>query len=504
MASASEGDMDYLAPDFDPSSLTVPRLRSILVTHDVKYPSSAKKAQLIDLFNKDVVPQSRRILSAHSRTKRTSKGITDVDSSQEGATTAEDDALTMPPPPTIIPRDVPRPRDGPRSERPVPNVEVTVAPRPDSPEKGLAVKKSSSKHGRESDLEPGLVAESKRPMMRKTRHSEVAASPKVEQTEKPVQREPAADSVFSDDNPFQSGSSPLSGPDRRTSGGRRKKSMGPSVVKDGTRRTSTHRLSKVKDGIVVPTTDKFEMQIAKPKTASGSTAMDDNVEPGEEFTPEEQMELTREQLKDGVMDLLPPRRAKASSGGGRIHKSAPWVVLLALFGGYATWWRREKLEVGYCGVGRDTSSSLANVHIPDWAGVLQPQCEPCPPHAYCYLNMQTKCEPNFILSPHPLSLGGIIPLAPTCEPDGEKARKVKAVADRAVGELRERRAKYECGEPIDSDDKHAVVEISEKNLKEKVSEKRRKAMSQKEFEELWEGAIGEVASQEEVVVTVDA
>ena len=44
-------DQAYLEPDFDPSSLTIPRLRSILVAHGVDYPASSKKAQLIDIFN---------------------------------------------------------------------------------------------------------------------------------------------------------------------------------------------------------------------------------------------------------------------------------------------------------------------------------------------------------------------------------------------------------------------------------------------------------------------
>ena len=71
--------LDYLQTGFDPSSLTVPRLRSILVQYNVHYPSSAKKPELIDLFNENIVPQARKIVSARARAKRTSKGITDAD-----------------------------------------------------------------------------------------------------------------------------------------------------------------------------------------------------------------------------------------------------------------------------------------------------------------------------------------------------------------------------------------------------------------------------------------
>ncbi|KAI9781898.1 MAG: inner nuclear membrane protein enriched at telomere/subtelomere region [Peltula sp. TS41687] len=499
MAFNADSEMEYLAPDFDPSSLKVPRLRSILVSHNIHYPPSAKKPQLIEIFNRDIVPKSRKILQAHSRTKPSSQGITDAESSQESTSTGDDDDddATLMPPPSAVP-DGSRRVGVRRSTRKV--EEILADSIHQSPEKPSSSRGLSTKHPREPDTETGPDLESKRPMVRKTRYSDAGPAPQAEPLEPTLPRVSHEDSVFTDDNPFQSGSSPLSGGDRRASSGKRKKSLGPSVVKDAARRTSSNRLTKANDGIVVPTSKKFEAPVVKAKREL--LPQDDIVEAGEEFTPEEQMELTREQLKEGVKDLLPPRPTRHPSGGGRVSRSAPWVIVLALLGGYATWWRREKLEVGYCGIG-EPSTSLADVQIPDWAGFLQPKCEPCPPHAYCYAYMETRCEPDFVLNPHPLSLGGVIPLAPSCEPDGEKARKVKTVADRAVGELRERRAQYECGELVDDAGKSAPVEIDEERLKEKVGEKRRKGMTQAEFEDLWRGAIGEMVNKEEVVVKVD-
>ena len=71
-------DQAYLEPDFDPSSLTIPRLRSILVAHGVDYPASSKKAQLIDIFNDNVLPQARRLRAANARVRRTSRGIENI------------------------------------------------------------------------------------------------------------------------------------------------------------------------------------------------------------------------------------------------------------------------------------------------------------------------------------------------------------------------------------------------------------------------------------------
>lgn len=65
---------DYLHAEFDPSSLLVPRLRSILVSHNIPYLSNAKKPQLIEIFTTKVLPLSGKII-ASSKAKRSSRGI---------------------------------------------------------------------------------------------------------------------------------------------------------------------------------------------------------------------------------------------------------------------------------------------------------------------------------------------------------------------------------------------------------------------------------------------
>jgi hypothetical protein len=74
---------------------------------------------------------------------------------------------------------------------------------------------------------------------------------------------------------------------------------------------------------------------------------------------------------------------------------------------------------------------------------------------------------------------------------------VKAVADKAVEELRDRRAKWECGEL--ADEGIQGPEISESDLKREVGRKRRKGLSDTEFDDLWKGALGEILGREEVV-----
>lgn len=501
MASASDTEMEYLSPSFDPSSLTVPRIRAILVSHDIPYPASAKKTQLIDIFNQELVPRSRRILAARSRTKRTSKGIIDMPSSQEGTVDGDynDERTSMPPPP--VPETLkrnPRKNDRRTNENYLTDQSVNG--------KLSSGSKLTTKHARPSDTETEPELEPKRSSARKTRKSELTPTVKIEEPQESATRPSLGESTFSDDNPFQSGSSPLAqsesrrrstgaSNERRKSSSRRRKTEGVSQA--------DHSRAKQEDGVVVPSTKTFEVPIPRLRKSTLKEASDDGVDIGEEFTPEEQLELVRERYQNNQKDVLPPRTKKRSRQPSLIPKSAPWVIIMTLLMGYGIWWRREKLEVGYCGVGRP-SSSMSSLEVPEWASSLQPQCEPCPQHAICYERLDTRCEMDFVLEPHPLSLKGLIPLPPTCEPDGEKVRRIKVVADRAIEELRDRKAKWECGTL--TDDKGNIVpkvELDEKALKKDVGRKRRRGMTEAEFEDLWKGALGEIIGREEILQSID-
>jgi hypothetical protein len=256
---------------------------------------------------------------------------------------------------------------------------------------------------------------------------------------------------------------------------------------------------KQEDGIRVPTRESFDfasrLKPTKEESEESEEESEDDGESemsaGEEFTPEEQLAMETEQYAPYTQVRKRSRKQSKTS------IVASWFVILGVLGGFGAWWRKEKIEIGYCGLGKPTWS-LAETNVPEWANVLEPRCEPCPPHAFCYPDFEARCEHDFILKPHPLAVGGLVPLPPTCEPDSEKARRVKAVADRAVEELRERRAMYECGQ-VTKDGKESSPEISEPELKDEVAKKRRRGLSDSEFDELWKGAIGEIVDKEEVV-----
>ncbi len=483
-------EMEYLQPSFDPSSLTVPRLRNILMTHDINYPASAKKAQLVDTFNQDLKPQARKLLSARDRVRRTSKGITDIPSSQEGTVDGdEDDKSTLQPPPRS------RQRTSQKAGRSFTEERLSEET-PSNARRSTGVR-NSSKHARNSDTEtdPDISKQVKKGRPRKREHSPRV---KTEERDDTLVRPSLPDSAFSDENPFQSGSSPsnMETARRRSSGtpSERKKASSTRRKTEGIPNTTIKR----EDGIVVPKSKTFEMPVSALKSKREGI---DAVGAGEEFTPEEQLELSRQRMTDGKKKNH-GLRVSTQSKKPSIPKSAPWLIFSALLVGYATWYRQEKLMVGYCGIGR-TSDALSNVQVPDWASALLPTCEPCPQHAICYEQLETRCDNDFVLKQHPLSLGGLVPLPPTCEPDGAKVRRVKAVADRAVETLRERKAKAECGTLKDKNGKQLPAEMLEPELRKEVGKSRNRAMSAQEFEELWKDAIGEVVGREEVDSSYD-
>lgn len=508
-ATMSDTEVDYLQPDFDPASVTMPRLRSILVSHNVPYPATAKKAQLVEIFNENVTPQAKKILDRRARAKRSSMGITNADNSA-GYSVANED---MPPPSTTKPRG--RPKRNPASAA------SSVKAESEEPEQGFEQRTLSPRKQRQarassrqlgySDTDTDSQYDARRSPRKSSRRAEVTPQPEA----RVYGTEDDPDTVFSAENPFQSGSSPL--PEetpvarRRTavfdSPAKRTPSSG-SVVKrrsEGPKADGSGRQAYSKS-VEVPLADfSRSRKLQTPEPIVEASQENTIVEASEEFTPEEQLALSQEDATRSQTAVVPHRQKRSGSFAAPI-----WVLLLTLIGAYGTWYRQEKVAVGYCGVGKPTQEVVPrhisyqdfDVDVPHWVIKLaEPECEPCPNHGYCYADNSVRCEDDYVLKPHPLSAGGLVPLPPTCEPDGEKVRRVKVVADKAMEELRDRRAKFECGELIDENgEQPESPAIAVEELKAAVSEQRSKKLSKKEFDDLWSAALGEIETRDEIEV----
>ncbi|OKL60818.1 hypothetical protein UA08_03416 [Talaromyces atroroseus] len=506
-------DLDYLSPDFDLASLTVPRLRAILVSHDVSYPSSAKKAQLISIFEQEVLPKARKLLRDRERVRRTSAGITDMSSQSNSEANGDGDddhdRDSMPPPPAT-PSTVST-TAGTRRARSRPSTRASTVETEDSALLQATPRRRGrpSRTTRASDAEitddnlstPAITEATpqRRSTARKTRKSE--AVPSYDETvayTPSVRADSRAGSVFTDENPFQSGSSPTSyeqTPRARTVSGERKRRSTPRVSAESSltaerrAKRDSGRPVKIKqeEDVLTPRRSTFEFPVSRLRTATPEFEDESEAEAGEEFTPDEQLAL---ETAEAQSRLVTRRRQ------GDISYKLPFTVLMLLLSGFGAWWRQEKVEIGFCGVGKPRWS-LANTNVPEWANVLEPQCEPCPPHAYCYDNFEVKCDNDFVLKQHPLSLFGLVPIPPECEPDSEKSNRILSVANKAIEELREQRAKYECGDG----EKVESPFISEPELKDAVANQRRVKMSDSEFDDLWASAIGDLVTREEITTS---
>ncbi|SPO19851.1 related to SRC1 - involved in sister chromatid segregation [Ustilago trichophora] len=69
---------DYMREGFDPNSLTMPQLRSILVEHGIPFSSAARKGDLVDHFNESVLPKTASLRKKESTIVASSSGIIDM------------------------------------------------------------------------------------------------------------------------------------------------------------------------------------------------------------------------------------------------------------------------------------------------------------------------------------------------------------------------------------------------------------------------------------------
>ena len=71
---------EYLEPDFDPASLTVPQLLGVFGFHNINYPSPYTKGKLVQLFNDEIKPRSAKLKKERIKrenSQASDDGITD-------------------------------------------------------------------------------------------------------------------------------------------------------------------------------------------------------------------------------------------------------------------------------------------------------------------------------------------------------------------------------------------------------------------------------------------
>ncbi|EWC46482.1 hypothetical protein DRE_04205 [Drechslerella stenobrocha 248] len=536
-------DEDYLQPGFDANTLKMAFIRNIFIKHDIDYPSNAKKAKLVEIFEKELAPKAAAIIRKQEKVKASARGIVNA---EDYGTIGE---------PEIAP--TPRKRASRRTTSSVitdddgtTGDEGMVSSVRRTSRRAVTPKRNASpaKRGRKSsvrpettdDEEPTMVVE-ETPKPKRGRKSLAAKTPEPQFIREATPELPPApvavddEPAFSNDNPFQMGSSPryqasadkdrrrtLPNKDtpRKAEGLRRRTEGVPSVRKspdiddiavgkspihvkrvsmsDFASLTPERKIRAVQDNIDNHNAE-IERRIFKTEEDDYIKQEDDShisLEPGEEFTPDEQLEVELEDENANAVAKIARRRSKSSNVGAASIRFIYTLAFVAIVA-YGTWWRKEKLEVGYCGIGKP---SLKNHDFPDWINNLSPQCELCPPHAICRDRLATECYTDYVLVPHPFSLWGAVPFAPTCQPDSEKIRRVSVLSDAVIKRLRDRAADIECGTIKIA--KEVEEGLLENDIKQALHAMKSPTLSDEQFDELWDNAVQDLENKDEVVATM--
>ncbi|CAI4216308.1 unnamed protein product [Parascedosporium putredinis] len=378
---------EYLQEDFQPESLT---------------------PILVDLFNDQIVPQRKKILARAARAKRSSSGIVNA---------GTEDMFDLEPP-----KSTRRSRSPRKSTNPVKSEDFDEPTLPAYSSRSSRSVSRQLAQTSDTDTVPDTIRSSRRTVTPRIKSEEPEGHRFGRLSTDHVSAE---QSVFTSDNPFQSGSSPVPA---KTPNGRR------SRTPKSTSRRQTN-------GVFSASEDDTQTGISYNKVASRSVRRQisepPELEPGEEFTPEAQLELQQEWASQGKSAVVTRRKAAAPARKSMLVTSL-WVLFTALLAAYAAWYRQEKLAIGYCGLGRPATQII---------------------------------------------------------PRSSRTRMG------LIEELRERRAQFECSESItETGEKLETPTIEVEELKETVSRKRNKRLNKQDFDDLWVAALGEVQGREEVEV----
>ncbi|OUM52967.1 hypothetical protein BVG19_g2205 [[Candida] boidinii] len=145
---------EYLEPGFDPKSLTVANLRSILLEHDIIYPSSAKKSDLVELFKDQVTPNAAKFLADYDRLNvPNGHGIINMDSpNSNGKASKKSSSVSTPASEKKRSRHGNDNEDEDRSDHEI-NRSRELSPSREKKEEGSLKKEKKKKKGTDDDTE---------------------------------------------------------------------------------------------------------------------------------------------------------------------------------------------------------------------------------------------------------------------------------------------------------------------------------------------------------------
>lgn len=163
------------------------------------------------------------------------------------------------------------------------------------------------------------------------------------------------------------------------------------------------------------------------------------------------------------------------------------------------WYFDQKNKIGFCGFEVESRTfKVTNYDQFDFEGFLNenfaPHCVPCPPHGHCGAYLYLECEEDFIKTNPWYSFGGLYPFAPMCVPDKMKQQRIDDMVSYTLDLLRDRNGEN-CGKDADE-----VAGLSSAEIHDILKNSQDETISDEKFEELWSKVLKDLKSEPEIIV----
>ncbi|KAG7839638.1 hypothetical protein KL942_003249 [Ogataea angusta] len=480
--------VEYLDPDFDPHKVTVPRLRSILIDRQIDYPSSAKKSELIQLYEEYIRPNAAKWLEEYKKSIETSVEIEEANSSPKKSAKSSRNSTPdkrsrrslSPAPDQTVPQkrgsEAATPRRKKLHRRNRNAEESAVSDDAESPtvsrmeegkpNKSIKSPLSLEKFESESPVEEGDISDILARLV----------SPKKEEPKQEV-IETQMENTFEVVENVQVPSfldEMLAGPDRilDNDSGDDERTIASAAKTMGKELLSDH--------------DSSDTEVEEVEVKVRESEVCEVVEiDGEQQTETVETETT----KETVTVIESPAEVESKPAQKRHYKYA--LLLLPILSSLFLY-RSMALDVGFCGREGEIRSvrSYLPTENPLWMQFankadalleqIKPQCVPCPEHAICKYDSKLECKSGYTVSRPWQSLLGLIPRMEQCIYDEKRLEKIKLMTEFTLDILRRKNGK----------------EMTLEELHNFLKATKSAGMADEDFEEYWLRFVTEEISKE--------
>ncbi|KAG7881323.1 hypothetical protein KL938_003453 [Ogataea parapolymorpha] len=480
--------VEYLDPDFDPHKVTVPRLRSILVDRNIDYPSSAKKSELIQLYEEYIRPNAAKWLEEYKKSIENSVEIEEANASSKRSAKIsrystpdkESRKSLSPAPDQTVPQkrgsEAATPKRKKLHRKNKSTEENAVSDDAESPtvsrmeeaksSKSIKSPLSLEKFESESPVEEGDISDILARLV----------SPKKEEPKNQIV-EMEMENTFEVVENVQVPSfldEMLAGPDRIIDN------------ESGDDERTIASATKVMQRELLTDVDSSDTEVEEAEVKVRESEVREVVEiDGEQQTEVVEQETIKETVV--VVESSAEVESKPVQKGHYKYALLLLPILSSLF-----FYRSMAVDVGFCGREGEIRSVRSwlpteNPLLTQFANKadafleqIKPRCIPCPEHAICRYDSKLECKSGYTVSRPWQSLLGLIPRMEQCVYDEKRLEKIKLMTEFTLDILRRKNGK----------------EMTLEELHNFLKATKSADMADEDFEEYWLRFVTEEISKE--------